>query len=334
MATPDTTEAAAPAPASAPPPAPGLRAAASPAVGLAVGAGAALSVQAFVNGRFGVSLGSAELAGVISLAISLVTVIAITASAGTLGRAYARVRAGARPRWWHLVVCANGALVLIVSAEGAPKVGVALLTVAIVCGQIAGGLIVDFTGMSPAGRRPLTTGRALGIALALVAVALAALGHSGDLHLGLLALAVAAGTSISLHQAALGHLSRIAGDPVVAAGVTFTISGLAAVVAWLVLDGGSVPSDVSAPPLEWIGGVAGIVVVVSMARAVARLGVLELALGVVAGQAVGALVIDAVAPAAGGSVTLRTVISAALTVLAVLVSGMAIDRRSRPWRTS
>jgi bacterial/archaeal transporter family-2 protein len=112
--------------------------------------------------------------------------------------------------------------------------------------------------------------------------------------------------------------------------VTFTISGLAAVAAWLVADHGAVPSGWSAPPLEWLGGLVGVVVVVSMARAVPVLGVLQLALGVVAGQAAGALVIDLIAPAAGGSVTIRTVLSALLTVLAVVVSGMALGARRRP----
>jgi bacterial/archaeal transporter family-2 protein len=140
------------------------------ALGLAIGAGAALSLQGFVNGRLGGSVGSAELAGVVSLAISLTAVVLITSFSGALVQAFRRVRSGARPRWWHLVVCANGALVIIVMAEGAPKVGIAMLTVAVVCGQIAGGLLVDAVGMSPAGRRPLTAGRVLGIALALTCI--------------------------------------------------------------------------------------------------------------------------------------------------------------------
>jgi transporter family-2 protein len=160
-------------------------------------------------------------------------------------------------------------------------------------------------------------------------VTISALGTDRDLHLGLLALAMLAGASISLHQAAIGHISDATGDPVVASGITFAISGLVAVVAWLAVDHGTAPLGWSAPPLEFIGGLMGVVVVVSIAVAVATLGVLQLTLGVVAGQAVGALLLDLAAPVTGGSVTLITVVSVLLTLAAVAVSGMALERRRR-----
>ena len=59
---------------------------------------------------------------------------------------------------------------------GAPEVGVALLSVALVCGQTAGSLAADGVGLSPAGRQPVTTGRVAGVALTIAAVVASALG--------------------------------------------------------------------------------------------------------------------------------------------------------------
>jgi transporter family-2 protein len=75
---------------------------------------------------------------------------------------------------------ANGALFIVVSATAAPEVGVALLTVALVCGQMTGGVLVDRFGLTPAGRRPLTAARVAAVALTVAAVALAAAGTRGD----------------------------------------------------------------------------------------------------------------------------------------------------------
>jgi transporter family-2 protein len=299
------------------------------ALALAFVAGAALSLQAFVNGRLATSVGSPRLAGFISLLVGFTAMLLLITTTGALRRAAARVRAGARPRAWHLLMCANGALVITVMAEAAPRVGVALLTVAVVCGQIAGGVIVDGFGLSPAGRRPLTAERVLGIALAVGAVVLSALGTSHGLHVDLLALAVLAGISIGLHQGALGHIAQLTREPLVAAMVTFTIGGVVSAAVWLAVDGGTAPLGWSAPAIDWIGGLAGAVTVVSMARAVAVLGVLRLALVVVAGQSVGALALDLAAPAIGESVTARTVAGAALTLVAVGVSGMTLGMRVR-----
>jgi bacterial/archaeal transporter family-2 protein len=296
------------------------------ALALAFLAGLALSFQAYVNGHLATSVGSPRLAGFISVLVGFCLMLLVVTTTGALRRAAVPIRAGARPRWWHLVMCANSAFVITVMAAAAPKVGVALLTVAVVCGQIGGGVIVDGFGLSPAGRRPLTVARGLAIVVAVGAVVIGTLGKKHGLHLGLLVLAVLAGVTIGLHQGALGHLARLTGEPFVAAATTFTIGSVVSLVVWLAIDGPTAPLGWSAPPIDWLGGLAGAVVVVSMARVVATLGVLRLALVVVAGQSVGALVLDLVSPAIDESVTAATVVSAALTLAAVAVSGMTIGR--------
>jgi hypothetical protein len=81
---------------------------------------------------------------------------------------------------------------VMAGAWGAPEVGVALLSVALVCGQTAGSLAADGFGLSPAGRQPVTAGRVAGVALTIAAVVASALGARAHLHFAVLAFTVVA----------------------------------------------------------------------------------------------------------------------------------------------
>jgi transporter family-2 protein len=284
--------------------------------------GFALSVQAFVNGRLGASLGSVWLAGSVNNAVGLAGAAAVGVATGALGRARRRLAEGTSPRWWHVLAGVNGALFVTVAAKAAPLVGVALFTVAFVCGQSLGSLVIDRVGMSPAGRRPFTAARVLGVVLALVAVTVGALGARGELRLGLLVLAAVAGAGVAVQHAALGHVANATGEPLAAVAVNLAVGGTLLVLLALALTGGSAPHGWSAPPLEWTGGLLGAAAGVTMAIVVPILGVLRLVLAIVAGQAVGALVLDLVAAPPGEAVTAFTVVSVVLTFVAVAVSGM------------
>ncbi len=293
--------------------------------------GALVSIQVFLNGRLAQSLGSAELAGSVNHITGLLALVVVGAATGVPGRAARRLAAGPRPRWWHLLAGVNGALFIIVAAYAAPKVGVALLTVAFISGQTTGSLLADRAGLSPAGLKRLTAFRLLGVAVALVAVGLAATGARGEPQLGLLALAVLAGVGVAVQQAAMGHVARATGEPLAAGAVNFAAGAIVMVAVALVATGGSPPGGWSAPPGEWVGGVLGAVVAVVLANAVRRLGILRTMLAMVAGQSAGGLLLDSVAPPAGGAVTFLTIVSVALTLAAVVISG--ISRAPRPRRT-
>ena len=299
------------------------------ALGLAFAGGTALSLQAFVNGRLAGSLDSALLAGTVNNAVGLTALLAVAVALGAPGRARRELRRSGRPRVWQLVAGANGALFIVVSATAAPEVGIALLTVALVCGQMAGGLLVDRFGLTPAGRRGLTWARLLAVGLTVAAVALAALGARGEPQLLLLALAVLAGAGVAVQQAAVAHVTRITGEPVVAGALNFLMGALVVTAVTAVLadlpEGG-----LSAPPGEWIGGLLGATVTVLLARVVAVLGALRVVLAVVAGQSLGGLVIDVIAPVPGEAVRVGTVVGVALTIAAVAVSGRGTPAARSP----
>lgn len=296
----------------------------------AFAAGVGFAVQIFINGRLATHLGSAEMAASVNNIVGLCMLIAVALGTGVPRRALQAVRERReRPRVWQLLVGLNGAFFVVVTAEGAPQVGVALLSVALVVGQVWGALGVDRVGLAPGGRRPVTPARLIAVGLALVAVVLGALGSGGEAKLGLLALAVVAGVGIAVQQAGLGQMTRITGEPIAASTINFIVGAGALVAVALAMTGGRPEGGWSAPPEDWVGGLLGATIAVALSKLVSLFGVLPVALGVVAGQAAGGLLIDVVEPTHGRAVTVQTVLSVVLTVAAVAVAGMAGSRARR-----
>jgi transporter family-2 protein len=228
-----------------------------------------------------------------------------------------------RPPFWHFLGGLVGASLVCVITFAAPEVGVALVTVAIVCGSTLGALPVDAAGLGPAGRRPITSPRVAGVLLAITATAITALGAQGAFEPVLLGAALLVGSTQAFQSAANGQLARESGEPFLASAINTAVGlSVLAIVAAIAI-AGSPPDALPANPLLYVGGLCGAFVVVVGAAAVQTLGVLRLGLAVVAGQTLGALVIDLIAPAEGEQVTIATVAGVVLTLIAVWVSGRA-----------
>jgi bacterial/archaeal transporter family-2 protein len=291
------------------------------AIAITVLAGAAISLQSYVNGRLGKEVGSATVAAAINNTVATVATLTIVLAIGALPRAIARLRAIGRPPAWHFLGGLGGAALVLVSAAAAPEVGVALLTVALVCGSTGGSLPVDAAGIGPAGKRPITVYRVAGVLLAIGATVIGALGARGDLQPLLLGLAVVAGMGMALQAAANGRLASESGEPFFASLVNVTLGfatlGIVALVALATVSLDALPAN----PLLYVGGLLGGFVVVVFAATVQTLGVLRLGLATVAGQTSGALLIDLIAPAPGEAVTAATVLGVVLTMAAVAISG-------------
>jgi transporter family-2 protein len=290
------------------------------AMAVTVVIGAMLAAQARINGELGKHTG-AVMAAVVSFTIGTVVLVVMVAVSPRARRNAPRVVRPWRPFWWYLGGVA-GAGVVGSSAGAVPEVGVSLVTVLLVAGATAGGLVVDAVGMGPGGRVPTTRLRFFGAALAVVAVSVGALGQHGMFRPALLALVGIAGVASAGQQAANGQLRRAADDARVAALVSFAV-GTATLfaVAGALAAIGHLPSIHRPPnPVLYIGGLLGVVYIVIAAALVERLGVLRLTLGTVSGQVVGALLIDAIAPAPGLRLTVAVVAGALLTLVAVAVT--------------
>jgi len=294
-------------------------------------AGATISLQSYLNGRLGRQLDSATLASTINNLVAMLAALAVVVSTRAVPRAVARLRAAGRPPLWQFSGGLFGAALVLVSTAAAPEVGVALLTVAVVCGSTTGSVAIDAAGLAPAGRLAVTPARLAGVALAIAATVVGALGARSELEPLLLGLAVAGGIGMTLQSAANGRLGQATGEPFVASFLNSSL-GLAAlaVVAVVTLatrDVGALPAN----PALYLGGLLGAFVVVVSLTAVQTLGVLRLGLAIVAGQTAGALVIDLVAPSPREVVTAGTLVGVGLTLAAVVVSGRG-RRPRRPRR--
>ena len=308
--------------------APALFATPARALVLAVLSGAAISLQAYVNGQLGGRIDSAMVAAAINNLVAVVATLGVALATGALVRGIARLRAAEkRPPLWHWLGGLVGASLVAVTTVAAPEVGVALVTVAIVCGSTLGSLPVDAAGLGPAGRRPITAPRLAGVLLAVAATAIGAVGSHGAFEPVLLGLALLVGCGVALQAAANGQLARESGEPFLASTANTSVGLAVLAVVAVVSIAVSAPDALPANPLLYVGGLCGAFVVVVGAAAVQTLGVLRLGLAVVAGQTLGALAIDLVAPAEGERVTVATVAGVALTLAAVWVSGRAGLRR-------
>ena len=281
-------------------------------------AGALLGLQGRINGELGHRLGSAVAAALVSFTIGTACFVAIVVARHR--SAFRRLLRDPGRAWWWLGGLA-GAAVVASTAEGVPQIGVALVSVCIVAGTAVGALAVDELGLGPGGRQRLSATRVGGAVLAVLAVALGALGDDkASVRPLLFAALFAAGAASAWQQAANGQLRRTTSVPV-ASLVSFT-GGTLVLLAVTAARG---DLGVGSWPAEWwlyVGGLLGAVYIALAAASVSRLGVLRLSLATVAGQLLGAVVLDVVWPAPGIQLHVTTVIGVVLTFVAVAVSGM------------
>lgn len=305
-----------------------MRSGSTLALPAAVVSGGLVALQQRVNGQLGVDLGDALLAAVVSFGTGLVVVVGVVLARPAARRA---VRAVRRVPWWQRLGGLGGAALVAVGATATPRLGVALLTVGIVAGQTTGGLAVDRAGIGPGGSHLLTAPRVAGAVLSLVAVGIGVLGRDArQVDPLLLVAVVGAGLLIAVQQALNGRVRATTGDASVATLVNFVVGTAVLLAALGVAVAVRGPAAGDWPgPAQWylyLGGPIGASFVGMAAVVVQRLGVLRLGLATIAGQLVGAVLLDLLLPATADGVAAATLIGAALTLVAVGVSGLGVRR--------
>ncbi|GAB3184091.1 DMT family transporter [Nesterenkonia halophila] len=301
-------------------------------------AGAAIPSQGRINSALAAETADPFLAALISFAVGLVLMLVIVAATPRGRATMRRVRpalAAGEVRWWYLLAgCLGGYLVLTQSLT-IGMIGVAVFTVAVVTGQTLGGMLWDRVGLGPGGRKRLSPLRMIGAILTVLAVLWTVspqLGadHGGPEWLLLVILPLLAGVGSSAQQALNGRQSAAYGGPIPGTLINFIAGTAVLLVAYLIKLGvGGVGEALPTAGWYYLGGPMGCVFIGLGAVLVTRVGVLLAAMGMIAGQLIGSLLLDLIIPAPGSVVTTATVLGTLLTLVAVVVASLPDGRASR-----
>ena len=131
--------------------------------------GALLPVQAGVNAQLRVALSdplATALASFLVGAAGLAATLVASRAPVPLGDAWAR------SSWWHWTGGLLGAAYIVAAVILAPRLGAAVLTAAVVAGQMAASVALDHFGLVGFPEHPLTVSRLFGASLVILGVVL------------------------------------------------------------------------------------------------------------------------------------------------------------------
>lgn len=308
-------------------------------VAIAVVSGALTALQTRVNSQLAIELGDGFVASAISFGSGLVilTVAVLVAPTGRRGVALLRdsVRARETP-WWHLIGGVCGAFFVLSQGLTAAVMGVALFTIAVVATQSVTGAVIDRVGIGDLPKRPVTLLRIIASILALAAVGFSGVAElRADVPIGLLILPLVAGVGVGYQQAINGQVRHISRSALAATFLNF-LTGTAVLIVALVAHTIAVGWVATFPGELWLysGGVIAVLFIGGATHVVRTIGVLLLGLGTIAGQLVGALLLDLLVPIEGRGLTLTTVVGTLLTLVAVTLAVLSAQRAQQSATTA
>jgi transporter family-2 protein len=272
-------------------------------------------------GQLGAALGDGVVAALVSFSVGLGILVPVVLGSRDGRRAVRRFGVALRERRlrvWQCLGGVGGALYVTTQGLTASVLGVAVFTVAVVAGQVVSSLVVDRAGVGPGGVVAVTWPRAVGAALAVVAVGVAVSDEFGRPEaLWLAVVPAAGGAAMGWQQAVNGLVGAASGSVKFATMVNFAV-GTAALVVVAAVDV-AVRGLPAAAPGEWwlyLGGCIGVLALSAAVFAVRHIGVLLLGLAAVCGQLVGSIAVDLLGP----GVDAATLAGAAVTLVAVVVA--------------
>jgi bacterial/archaeal transporter family-2 protein len=131
--------------------------------------GALLPVQAGVNAQLRLALSdpvATALASFLVGAAGLAAALTVLRGTGSLGMAWAR------SDWWHWTGGLLGAVYIVAAVVLAPRLGAAVLTAAVVAGQMAASVALDHYGLVGFSEHPISLSRVAGAGLVILGVVL------------------------------------------------------------------------------------------------------------------------------------------------------------------
>lgn len=292
------------------------------------------ALQGRVNGGLAEALdGDAVLTAAISTSMGLLVLAVVLALRTTSRRALLTglphaVRSG-RLRWWQLIGGLSSAFFVVTQGASIPALGVALFTVLVVAGTTGSSLVFDAVGLTPGGRRPVTSPRVIGAVGTTLAVVVAVSGRfsAGSLALAAVIVTIAAGVISTFQMAINGMVAEETDDGLVPVVLNLGLGILVLLVALPVAHAITGAAWVAPPapgeqPLLWLGGPLGVAFLLLSAIVIRPLGVLLYSLVTIGGQLVGAVALDVVAPTSGADIGWQVILGVLLTGAAVAVAAL------------
>ena len=288
--------------------------------------GVVVAIQARINGQLSVDLDNGLAAALVSfltgLAIVSVLVFGFKREREALFRVFEAIK-NKQLVTWELMGGVLGGFFVAAQSAVVPQIGVALFTIAVVAGQTISSLLVDKVGMTPSGKERITKPRIFGAIATLIAVAIAVFPDLTNSEFRFLPLtfALIVGVFASFQQGMNGRVNVVGKRPLATAWLNF-VSGTIVVVIALSVDLALGATIEPLPGNFWVytGGAAGLIFVAVSAYIIKQLGVLNFSILNIAGQLVGAILIDWLAPTKAGSLNGYLIFGTVMTIISIAVS--------------
>jgi len=295
--------------------------------------GVVVAIQARINGQLSVDLDNGLAAALVSfltgLAIVSVLVFGFKREREALFRVFDAIK-NRQLVTWELMGGVLGGFFVAAQSAVVPQIGVALFTIAVVAGQTISSLLVDKVGMTPSGKERITKPRIFGAVATLIAVAIAVFPDLTNSEFRFLPLtfALIVGVFASFQQGMNGRVNVVGKRPLATAWLNF-VSGTIVVVIALVVDLALGATIEPLPSNFWVytGGAAGLIFVAVSAYIIKHLGVLNFSILNIAGQLVGAILIDWLAPTKAGSLNGYLIFGTVMTIISIAVSKLYEGRK-------
>ena len=297
--------------------------------------GVVVAIQARINGQLSVDLDNGLAAALISfltgLAIVSVLVFGFKREREALFRVFEAIK-NKQLVTWELMGGVLGGFFVAAQSAVVPQIGVALFTIAVVAGQTISSLLVDKVGMTPSGKERITKPRIFGAVATLIAVAIAVFPDLTNSEFRFLPLtfALIVGVFASFQQGMNGRVNVVGKRPLATAWLNF-VSGTIVVAIALSIDLALGATIQPLPSNFWVytGGTAGLIFVAVSAYIIKHLGVLNFVILNIAGQLVGAVLIDWLAPAKAGSLNGYLIFGTIMTIVSIAVSKLYEGRKAK-----
>ena len=292
---------------------------------LAIFVGGLTALQSRVNGRLSIHLENGILAGFISNLSGwvILTIMVALSSSNRAGfkASVASIRRG-DIKVWEVLGGFGGSFFLAAQGSGVPVIGIALFTISLVAGQTSTSLLVDKLGISPSGKKPITGLRVITAGFTLLGVTVAVIPKlsEGSFDIFYILVALGVGVIVSFQQAINGRFNVLTQKPIVTAWFNFATgtSLLVVFVAIKSLFGGEIgtfPNN----PLLYTGGLLGLTFIAISAYTISELGVLNFIMLSVAGQLFTALLVDALAPVHGSTLSGFVIFGTFITFISIAI---------------